>query len=125
MPTPQNQIIQLYGIPNCTSVKKARAWLDARQLSYQFHDFKKIAISAVQLNNWAQQVGWETLLNRQGTTWRQLDDATKASVTDAHSAVAVMREKTSSIKRPVLTLNNTLLVGFNEAEYEQLLTPQS
>ncbi len=121
MSTPQNQIIQLYGIPSCTSVKKARAWLDAHQLSYQFHDFKKTGANVTQLNHWAQQVGWEKLLNRQGTTWRQLDDATKASVTDANSAVAVMCDKTSSIKRPILALGATLLVGFNETEYSQLL----
>lgn len=121
MPTPQNQVIQLYGIPNCTSVKKARAWLDAHRLAYQFHDFKKTGTSVTQLNNWAQQVGWEKLLNRQGTTWRQLDDATKASVIDASSAMTLMSDKTSSIKRPVLALGATLLVGFNETEYSQLL----
>ncbi|MEQ1667381.1 MAG: ArsC family reductase [Sulfuriferula sp.] len=121
MSTPQNQIIQLYGIPNCTSVKKARAWLDTHQLSYQFHDFKKTGASVTQLNHWAQQVGWEKLLNRQGTTWRQLDEATKTRGTDATSAVAVMCDKTSSIKRPVLAMGATLLVGFNETEYSQLL----
>lgn len=120
MPTPQNQIIQLYGIPNCTTVKKARAWLEQHQIPYQFHDFKKTGASVEQLGAWAQQLGWEKLLNRQGTTWRLLDDATKASVTDAASAITLMSDKTSSIKRPVLISGTTLLVGFNETEYSQL-----
>ncbi len=120
MSTSQNQIIQLYGIPNCSTVKKARVWLEQHQIPYQFHDFKKTGASIEQLSAWAQQVGWEKLLNRQGTTWRQMDDATKAGITDAASAIALMRDKTSSIKRPVLMSGTTLLVGFNETEYSQL-----
>ncbi|BBP00187.1 ArsC family reductase [Sulfuriferula nivalis] len=120
MPTSQNQIIQLYGIPNCTTVKKARVWLEQHQIAYQFHDFKKTGASIEQLSAWAQQAGWEKLLNRQGTTWRQLDEETKASVIDAASAIDLMHSKTSSIKRPVLMSGTTLLVGFNETEYSQL-----
>ena len=120
MSTPQNQIIQLYGIPNCTTVKKARVWLEQHQIPYQFHDFKKAGASTEQLSAWAQQVGWEKLLNRQGTTWRQLDDATKADVTDAASAITLMSDKTSSIKRPVLMSGTALLIGFNETEYSLL-----
>ena len=122
MSTSQNQIIQLYGIPNCTSVKKARAWLEQHQLTYQFHDFKKTGAGIAQLKDWAQQVNWEKLLNRQGSTWRQLDDATKTNITNVDSAVALMSDKTSSIKRPILVSGTTLLVGFNETEYNQLIS---
>lgn len=122
MSTSQNKIIQLYGIPNCTSVKKARAWLEQHQLTYQFHDFKKTGAGIAQLNDWAQQVSWEKLLNRQGSTWRQLDDATKTNITNVDSAVALMSDKTSSIKRPILVSGTTLLVGFNETEYNQLIS---
>lgn len=122
MSTSQNQIIQLYGIPNCTSVKKARAWLEQHHLTYQFHDFKKTGAGIAQLKDWAQQVSWEKLLNRQGSTWRQLDDATKTNITNVDSAVALMSDKTSSIKRPILVSGTTLLVGFNETEYNQLIS---
>ena len=122
MSTSQNQIIQLYGIPNCTSVKKARAWLEQHQLTYQFHDFKKTGAGITQLKDWAQQVSWEKLLNRQGSTWRQLDDVTKTNITNVDSAVALMSDKTSSIKRPILVSGTTLLVGFNETEYNQLIS---
>ena len=95
-------VTTLYGIRNCDTVKRARAWLDAHQHAYLFHDFKLQGVPGPALDAWLASVGWETLLNRQGTTWRKLDDATKAGVTDAASARAVMLATPSVIKRPVV-----------------------
>lgn len=95
-------MIHLYGIPNCDTVKKARTWLSEHGQAYQFHDFKKLGVPEDALGAWLTAVGWETLLNRKGTTWRALDDAVKAAVTDSHSARAVMLEHPSTIKRPVV-----------------------
>ena len=106
--------ITVYGIPNCDSVKKARAWLDQQGLAYQFHDFKKQGVPAEALQHWLDKAGWERVLNRKGTTWRKLDAETQAGVVDAASAAAVMQQQSSVIKRPVidwgqgaLTVGNT------------------
>ena len=109
-----NSII-LYGIPNCDTVKKARAWLAENGVAYTFHDFKKAGISADKLHAWAAAAGWEALLNRKGTTWRGLDAATQATVVDAPSAIALMAQHTSVIKRPVVErlAGAELLVGFD------------
>ena len=114
--------MDIYGIPNCSTVKKARTWLEQHSIAYQFHDFKKNGVSVEQLSTWAQQTGWEKLLNRQGMTWRQLNDDTKASITTPEAAFALMVEKTSVIKRPILIHQGQILVGFNEAEYTAALT---
>ncbi|MDM0011710.1 ArsC family reductase [Variovorax sp. J22P168] len=92
----------LYGIPNCDTVKRARTWLDAHGVAYTFHDFKKAGVPEAELDRWLQAPGWEALVNRRGTTWRRLDDATRASVVDAASARAVLLENPSLIKRPVV-----------------------
>ena len=92
----------VYGIPNCDSVKKARTWLSAQGLEYEFHDFKKQGVPEAPLQHWLTTCGWETVLNRKGTTWRQLDAATQAAVTDAASARALMLQQASVIKRPVI-----------------------
>ena len=97
-----SKITTVYGIPNCDTVKKARVWLSEQGITYQFHDFKKQGVPAERLPDWMQAVGWEKLLNRQGTTWRKLDEDTKASAVDAVSAAAVMQEHASTIKRPVV-----------------------
>ncbi len=105
----------VYGIPNCNTVKKARTWLEEQGSAYQFHDYKKQGVPADRLDAWIAAVGWEKLVNRQGTTWRQLDDATKASVIDAASARALMLDKASVIKRPVVELDGQVLaVGFDD-----------
>lgn len=114
--------MDIYGIPNCSTVKKARTWLEQHGIAYQFHDFKKTGVTTEQLSAWAQQTGWEKLLNRQGMTWRQLGDDAKAGITGADAAFALMTEKTSVIKRPVLVHQGRVLVGFNEAEYTAALT---
>lgn len=94
--------VTVFGIPACSSVKKARAWLEEHGLPYNFHDFKKQGVPPERLDAWLHAVGWEKLLNRQGTTWRRLDPATQASVHDAASARALMLAQASVIKRPVI-----------------------
>jgi len=106
-------MITLYGIPNCDTVKKACAWLTAQGVSYQFHDFKKQGVPPDRLQAWSQAVGWETLLNRKGTTWRKLETIIQASVTDDASAQALMLAQASAIKRPVVDWGSgRITVGF-------------
>ena len=114
--------MKLYGIPNCSTVKKTRAWLDQHGIPYEFHDFKKQGIDAATLENWLKQTSWEKLVNRAGMTWRGLDDQTRAGVIDNTSAIKLMMAKTSVIKRPVLIKNGTLVcLGFDETTYGKLL----
>lgn len=121
--------IILHGIPNCDTVKKARAWLAAQGLPYQFHDFKKQGVPADRLAAWMAALGWEKLLNRQGTTWRRLDADTQARVRDADSAAALMREQPSLIKRPVVEWQGTptgeVTVGFNAEAWNARAPGQS
>lgn len=112
--------ITIYGIKNCDTMKKARAWLDARGVAYAFHDYKSAGIDRARLEAWAKQVGWETLLNRAGTTFRALPDADKADLSE-RKAVALMLAQPSMIKRPVLEHDGKLLVGFKPAEYADIL----
>jgi Spx/MgsR family transcriptional regulator len=113
-------MITVYGIANCDTVKKARAWLEGRGVEYQFHDFKKLGVSADQLQTWAQAVGWEKLINRQGTTWRKLDPIEQAGVLDRESALALMGRHTSLIKRPVVQWPDQISVGFQADAWEGL-----
>ncbi len=114
--------MQLFGIPNCSTVKKARDWLALNNVAYQFHDFKKNGVSHALLENWLSQYPWEKLVNRAGMTWRNLGEAEKASVTDANAALNLMLEKTSIIKRPVLVKNGKIIsLGFSETAYKELL----
>jgi len=111
--------VTLYGIPNCDTVKKARAWLAEQQVEVQFHDFKKQGVPEDRLDHWLATAGWEQLLNRQGTTWRKLDEATKAAVTDAQSARSLMLAQPSVIKRPVVEWNaRDVTVGFDPADWQ-------
>lgn len=113
--------MQLFGIPNCNTVKKARDWLDSHQIAYAFHDFKKNGVNHDLLENWLTQRPWEKLVNRAGMTWRNLSDAEKAAVTDAPSAILLMLAKPSVIKRPVLVKDGTIIsLGFDEATYKEL-----
>lgn len=114
-------MLRLYGIPNCDTVKKARAWLAEAGVEYQFVDFKKDAPSVGQLKAWAKQVGWELLLNRAGTTWRKLDAATQSLAVDEAGAVALMATQSSVIKRPVVDWGDgRLSVGFKPERFEAL-----
>ena len=111
-------MITMYGIRNCDTIKKARAWLDARGIASDFHDYKTAGIDEARLRVWAAELGWERLLNRAGTTFRKLPDAAKAGL-DADKAVALMLAQPSMIKRPLLDLGDRRLLGFNEADYEK------
>src|ERR1700761_6544741 len=103
--------ITIYGIKNCDTMKKARAWLDTHGVAYSFHDYKAAGIDADTLQAWARDVGWETLLNRSGTTFRKLPEADKSALTEAR-ALALMQAQPSMIKRPVLDTDGRLTVGF-------------
>ena len=112
----------LYGIPNCDTVKLARAWLTAHGVAYTFCDFKKSGVPDAALDRWLAAAGWERLLNRNGTTWRKLDPATQAAVTSAATARALMQDKTSVIKRPVVDWpDGTVSVGFDADAFSQRL----
>ncbi len=114
--------ITLYGIPNCDTVRRARAWLSEQQVEVLFHDFKKQGVPEARLDHWLATTGWEKLLNRQGTTWRKLDAATQAAVTDARSARALMLVQASVIKRPVVEWNaQDVSVGFDATDWLQRL----
>lgn len=110
----------IYGIPNCDTMKKARAWLETNGLEFSFHNYKKSGLEAATLEKWIQQVGWEVLVNKRGTTWRQLDPAAKENL-NATSAAQLMLANTSLIKRPVLDNNQQLLVGFDAATWHSQL----
>ncbi|MTW17917.1 ArsC family reductase [Rhodoplanes serenus] len=112
--------VTLYGIKACDTMKKARAWLDQHGVAYEFHDYKVRGIDAARLRAWAAVVGWETLLNRAGTTFRKLADADKANL-DEDRAIALMAAQPSMIKRPVLDIGGTLLVGFSPQSYAAAL----
>ncbi len=112
----------LYGIPNCDSVKRARAWLAGQGAAVQFHDLKKAGVPAAALDGWMASVGWERLLNRQGTTWRKLDQASKSGVVDAASARSLMLAQASVIRRPVVAWpDGAISVGFDPAEFSRRL----
>ena len=108
--------ITIYGIKNCDTMKKARAWLDGKGVAYGFHDYKTAGIDKDRLKIWSDTVGWETLLNRAGTTFKKLPDKDKANVTEA-KAIKLMLAQPSMIKRPVLDLGGKLLVGFKPEVY--------
>ena len=109
--------LTLYGIPNCDTVKKARVWLGQHGVAHVFHDYKKAGIDRASLERWVNEHGWETVLNRAGTTFRKLPDADRADL-DAHKAVALMLAQPSMIKRPVLDLGDRRIVGFKPEIYE-------
>lgn len=112
--------LKVYGIKNCDTMKKAFAWLEENGVAYDFHDYKKSGIDAATLARWDKTLGWETLLNRRGTTWRKLDGATQASI-DRASALRLMQEQPSLIKRPVLECKGVLLCGLDAEAWRQAL----
>jgi len=112
----------VYGIPNCNTVKKARTWLTAHGMSYEFHDFKKQGITAEKLNEWCAVFGWEKVLNKKGTTWKKISPEQQAEIIDQKSAVALLINNTSAIKRPVVEQNGkAVLISFDEECYSNLL----
>jgi Spx/MgsR family transcriptional regulator len=113
-------VIDLYGIPNCDTVKKARKWLEAQGIEYVFHDFKKEAVTPSQLQNWIDQAGLEVVLNKRGTTWRNLPDEDKQDI-DTASAIELLIKQPSMIKRPVLMRQDgSVLIGFKPEQYASL-----
>ena len=110
--------VTIYGIKNCDTMKKARAWLDKHGVAYDFHDYKTAGIERRRLEGWARDVGWETLLNRAGTTFRKLPEKDKDGLTEK-KAIALMVAQPSMIKRPVLDVGGKLLVGFKPEQYEK------
>lgn len=109
--------ITLYGIPNCDSIKKARTWFEKRQIPYAFHDYKRAGIDKEKLEEWVLQVGWEPLLNKSGTTFRQLPDVLKQDI-DGDKAVLLMAAHPSMIKRPIVEADGELIVGYDSTAYE-------
>jgi arsenate reductase len=113
--------LTLYGIKNCDTMKKARAWLDGQGIAYAFHDYKTAGIDRASLERWVKAQGWETVLNRAGTTFRALPEADKTGL-DAAKAIALMLANPSMIKRPVLEGGGTLLIGFKPESYAAALS---
>ncbi|WP_106638782.1 ArsC family reductase [Allosphingosinicella vermicomposti] len=109
-------MITLYGIKNCDTVKKARAWLDVRGIAYTFHDYKIAGVDEAQLRAWVDKFGWEKVLNRAGTTFRKLPDADKEGL-NADKAVTLMQAQPSMIKRPILDLGDRRIAGFKPEIY--------
>jgi arsenate reductase (glutaredoxin) len=110
----------VYGIKNCNTVKSAVEWLNKNKVDFEFHDYKKSGVTAAKLGEWCKQVGWESLVNKRGTTWRQLEEADQKKVINEKSAIALMLEKTSVIKRPVIEKNGkVVLLGFDEGDYKK------
>lgn len=112
----------IYGIKNCNTVKSAIDWLNKNKVEFEFHDYKKSGIPKEKLSEWCKQVGWERLVNKRGTTWRQLEEDIQQKVTNEKAAIALMQEKTSVIKRPLIEKNDKVfLLGFDEEEFEKKL----
>ena len=111
----------VYGIKNCDTVKKALTWLRDNNIDFEFHDFKKQGIQQEKLKQWADKNGWESFLNKKGTTWKKLDATQQAEVTNEQAAFKLMEEKTSIIKRPVIEKDNVLIFGFDTETYQKKL----
>ena len=112
--------VKIYGIPNCGSVKKARTFFEEKGITYDFHDYKKLGVDEEHLQSWSREFGWEKVLNRKGLTWRNLDETLKHEITDESSAIKLMKDNTSTIKRPVIESDKGNTIGFDEKEYEYI-----
>lgn len=111
-------MITLHGIPNCDTIRKTRKWLSEHDLEYTFHDYRKDGVPKTALKNWCSELGWETVLNRRGTTWRKLDEKTKSSINQAQ-ALKLMFKYPAMIKRPILVDGDTLILGFKAENYAE------
>jgi arsenate reductase len=114
----------IYGIKNCDTVKKARRWLEANGVDYRFHDVRSEGLEQSDLKTWMKSLDWEALLNRRGTSWRQLPESTRQNINQA-SAVKIMLENPAIIKRPVLEFNNKLYLGFSSESYQDIFQTES
>lgn len=113
-------MITLYGIANCDTIKKARRWLDDHRIEYRFHDYRRDGLDEARVRAWVDELGWQALLNRRGTTWRKLPPATQDGI-DLESAIRLMLEQPSIIRRPLLDTGKNRLIGFSEAAYAEQL----
>ena len=115
-------MITVYAIPNCNTVKKGLDWLKTNKIQFEFHDYKKKGISSAQLTNWCKQLGWEALINKKGTTWKLLGPEIQATITNQKAAIALMMEKTSVIRRPLIEEDGKIIaLGFDETAYKNAL----
>ena len=114
-------MIKLFGIPNCDTIKKTKKWLEQNNIDYTFHDYRKDGISSEMVSDFCQQLDWQQVLNKRGTTYRQLDDATKESLT-AESVIALLVEHPAMIKRPILQKDNELYLGFKAEQYQSIFS---
>lgn len=111
--------VTIYGIANCDTIKKAKTWLNNRDIEFQFHDYRKQGLDPALLKSWVEQLGWEVLINKRGTTWRQLPDDMKNNIDDK-SAISIMLANPAIIKRPLLVKGNVRQLGFSEADYDKI-----
>lgn len=112
----------VYGIKNCNTVKSAIDWLNKNKIEFEFHDYKKSGITELKLKEWVKEVGWESLVNKRGTTWRQLSEAEQKKVVNEKSAISLMMQKTSVIKRPLIEKDGKIiLLGFDEVDYKKTI----
>jgi len=111
--------VNIYGIKSCSTMKKATDWLQANEITFEFHDYKKLGIEADTLKGWLAKAPWDQLINKRGTTWRKLSDEDKENIDD-DKAIKLMLENTSLIKRPLLAINETIHLGFKSEQYEQI-----
>lgn len=112
-------MLTVYGIKNCDTVKKARKWLEAHDVDYQFHDFREDGLDKKQLSHWVEKFGWEAIVNKRSTTWRNLSDKEKG-ISANSQAIKLLLDNPTLIKRPVVVKNKTVLIGFKEAEFSKL-----
>ncbi|MCL9782529.1 ArsC family reductase [Vibrio sp. S4M6] len=111
----------MFGIPNCDTIKKAKKWLDAQDITFQFHDYRKQGIDKALVSQFCSELGWETVLNKRGTTYRQLTDEQKSTL-DEKSAIELMVEMPAMIKRPILMVDNQLHIGFKPEQYSNIFS---
>ena len=114
-------VVTLYGIPNCDTIKKARGWLREHDIDFAFYDYRKQGVNPQQLQSMATELGWEVMLNRRGSTWRTLPDEVKASI-DQASALGLMQDNPAIIKRPILDVKGRLHIGFSSQQYQEIFT---
>lgn len=110
-------MIKMYGIPNCDIIKKAGTWLTKNNIPFELHDYKKAGISAAKLEAWSKLAGWETIFNKRSSTWKEINKATAVIVNNQSEAIKIMQQHTSIIKRPVIEINDEIIVGYNESAY--------
>jgi arsenate reductase (glutaredoxin) len=111
----------VYGIKNCNTVKSALEWLNRNKVSYDFHDYKSKGVTEAMLKKWIREVGWESLLNKRGTTWRQLEERVQRMITSEQTAIDLMKEKTSVIRRPLIEKDGKVIaLGFDETDYRKI-----